>query len=63
MIFQFAYMRLNNKYVVRGGCGMEEGKGGAGGTDAFLVIRVLSANPLKCFDYRLINELSPMTQR
>ena len=24
--------------------------GGAGRTDAFLVIRVLSANPLKCFD-------------
>ena len=29
---------------------MEGGSGGAGGTDAFLVIRVPSANPLKCFD-------------
>ena len=29
---------------------MGGGNGGAGGTDAFLVIRVLSVNPLKCFD-------------
>ena len=35
---------------MRGGGGMGKGNGGAGGADAFLVIRVLSANPLKCFD-------------